>query len=108
MKWFVFFSALFMCSILISSPLYCLAADDLNNIETTFNKLCGQTENAETLPVEEITSMIAQCDSLMDKIMQSTHPKKKVLLFRLKKCRNFLEFIIQTKQLKPASHPEIE
>ncbi len=102
MKRFAGFSALFICSLFLFSPLYSLAADELDNIETTFNELCGRTETAETLPVEEIASMIARCDSLMDTVRQSTHPKKKVLLFRLKKCRNFLEYILETKK-KPSS-----
>jgi hypothetical protein len=101
MKWFTLLSALIIYSILISVPLYSQVSDDHNNLETAFNELCGQAENAETLSVEELTEMIAQCDSLEDKIIHSTHPKKKVLLFRLKKCRNFLNFIIQTKQLEP-------
>ena len=100
MKWFTFFLALLMSSTLLFSPLYSSASDDHNNFETAFNELCGQTENTETLTVEEITLMIVQCDLLKEKITQSTHPKKKVFLFRLKKCRDFLDFMIQTKQLK--------
>jgi hypothetical protein len=101
MKWLTPFLALVICSILLFSPSS-HASDDHNSLETAFNELCGQTEKVEALSAEEITKMIVQCDTLKEKITQSTHPGKKVLLFRLKKCRSFLEFIIQTKQLQPA------
>jgi hypothetical protein len=101
MKWAACFSVLTVCSLLVFTPLYGLAAGDRDSVETTFNELCGRTEHAETLSAEEITSMIARCDSLMETITKGTHPRKKVLLFRLKKCRNFLEYILETK--KPSS-----
>jgi len=100
MKLFSLCLAIIMCLAFFSLPLQSQASDDHKKLETVFNELCSQTENAEALSVEEITTMIAECDSLKDKIIQSSHPKKKILLFRLKKCRNFLDFIIQTKQLK--------
>ena len=95
------FSLCLLCSVLVLSPYYSQASDDYNSLEAAFNELCSQTENAEALSVDVITSMIAECDLLKEKVTKSSHPKKKVLLFRLKKCRNFLDFILQTKQLNP-------
>jgi len=101
MKWFTYYClTVLICSTLVFPPMYSQASEDHINLETAFNELCSQTENAETFSVEEISTMITKCDSLKDKIIKSTHPKKKVLLFRLNKCRNFLDFIIQTKLLK--------
>ena len=85
---------------LLISPVFSIAGEDYSDLEKSFTELCSQTENAEALSVEELTKMVARCDLLKDRITRSTHPKKKVLLFRLKKCRNFLDFIIQTKQIE--------
>jgi hypothetical protein len=89
-------SILFASGLLV--PLYGQTSDDYDQLEAAFNQLCGQLENAETLSVEELTTMIAECDELKQKITRNENPKKKVLLFRLKKCRDFIEFTIQTKQ----------
>ena len=80
--------------------MHCHASDENANLEATFNELCGRTDIAESLSVEELTTMVAECDTLEEKITNSSHPKKKILLFRLKKCRNFLDFMVQTKQLE--------
>lgn len=98
---YLVFSLVIICSTLVFFPFYSHASGDFDSLEATFNELCSQTENAEALSVDEITSMIARCGSLKEKITTSSHPKKKVLLFRLEKCRNFLEFILQTKELNP-------
>ena len=98
---YLIFSLFIICLALVFFPFYSQASDDFVSLEAAFNELCSQTENAQALPVEEITTMIAECDLLKEKITKSSHPKKKVLLFRLNKCRNFLDFILQTKLLNP-------
>ena len=100
MKWLSLLLALTICSTFTFPPVYSFASDDDAKLEATFNELCGRTENAEALTVEKLTTMVSECDTLEEKITQSSHPKKKILLFRLKKCRNFLHFMIQTKQLE--------
>ena len=100
MRSFTFLAILLLCFSPLLLPLTCHASDENANLEATFNELCGRTDQAEALTVEELTTMIAECDSLEKKITHSSHPKKKILLFRLKKCRNFLHFMIQTKQLE--------
>jgi hypothetical protein len=98
MKRLTLVSAIILFSSGLFVPLYGQASDDYDQLEAAFNQLCGQLENAEALSVEELTTMIAECDELKQKITRNENPKKKVLLFRLKKCRDFIEFTIQTKQ----------
>ena len=74
--------------------------EDHAQLEKTFTELCNQAANAEAFTIEKLTEMVAEADTLKEKLENSSHPKKKNLLFRLKKCRNFLAFIIETKQLE--------
>ena len=92
------FLALTISFAIIVSPIISLAEEDNAQLEAAFTELCNQSANAEQFSIEKLTEMVAECDSLKEKIANSSHPKKKVLLFRLKKCRNFLAFIIETKQ----------
>ena len=43
---------------------------------------------------------MAECDQLQKKIEASDDEQKKLLLFRLKKCRDFLVYIAELKQLE--------
>ena len=91
---------MFLCLTLLLAPSLSIASDDNAALEKSFHELCGQLESVMGLPIEELNKMVVQCDTLKEKITQSTHPKKKVFLFRLNKCRKFLEFAIETKELE--------
>lgn len=93
---------LLVCFFLLNAPTISGASGEYSAIEASFNKLCSQSEKAASLSIEQLTQMIDECDSLSQKLQKSSHPKKKVLLFRVKKCRNFLDFIVQTKNTKEA------
>jgi hypothetical protein len=85
----------FMAFAMLLSPASPIRAATL---QEKFDALCINTQDAESLPLEKLQALVAECDKLKEAIEQSSDPKKKVLLFRLKKCRNFLAFIVETKQ----------
>lgn len=72
------------------------------SLQEEFDALCIHTQAAESLPLVELRELVAECDKLREEIEQSNDPKKKVLLFRLNKCRNFLAFIVATKEVNEA------
>ncbi|MFO7605977.1 MAG: hypothetical protein R6W72_06740 [Desulfurivibrionaceae bacterium] len=58
-----------------------------------FDLICAHTADAGKLSKAELTELIEKCDELMPMIQASESPRKKVYLIRLKKCRNFLDFM---------------
>ena len=68
------------------------------SLQEEFDTLCVHTQDAESLSLERLQELVAECDQLQKKIEASDDPKKKLLLFRLKKCRDFLAYITELKQ----------
>lgn len=60
-----------------------------------FNMLCSKTEDADSLSPEQLEELIEQSDSLLDTIQKSEHKQKKIYIFRLKKCRNLFEYMLE-------------
>ena len=69
-------------------------------LQEEFDKLCVHTQDAESLSMERLQELVAECDQLQAKIEASDDEKKKLLLFRLKKCRDFLAYILELKQVE--------
>lgn len=69
------------------------------SLQDEFDRICIYTQDAETLPTDRLQELISQCDTLQEQIVASDDPKKKVLLFRLKKCRDFFNFVIDQRSL---------
>ena len=67
-------------------------------LQEDFDRLCIFTQEAESLSLEKLAQLVAECDQLKKRIEESDYEKKKVLLFRLEKCRNFFAYIIELKQ----------
>ncbi len=65
-----------------------------------FGRLCGATETAESLSVDELKALIAECDTLREVIEKEAGKQKKVYLFRLEKCRNFFSYLVTLKETK--------
>ena len=63
-----------------------------------FDRICGVTDMATTFSADELRSLIADCDSLMETLNKVNPPKKKLYIFRLKKCRNLFAFVLETKE----------
>ena len=79
--------------LVISYPLSAAAEEWVAD----FDKICALTNTADDLSVTELQKLITDCESLEKTISGSDSPRKKVYLFRLKKCRNFFAFLLETK-----------
>jgi len=67
------------------------------SLQEDFDKLCVHTQDAESLSLERLQELVTECDRLKERIEESNDPKKKLLLFRLNKCRNFLAYMVELK-----------
>lgn len=65
-----------------------------------FDSICAQAELAESLPTAKLKELITESDKLIGVIEASNDPKKKVYIFRLKKCRSLFEYIIDMRESK--------
>ena len=70
------------------------------SLQEEFDRLCIHTQDAESLSLEKLHELVAECDQLQKKIEESNDEKKKLLLFRLKKCRDFLAYMIELKEME--------
>lgn len=71
----------------------CLAGD----WKQDFEEMCGKTERAESMSVDELSTIITECERVQKEAEESTDPQKKIYIFRIKKCLNFYKFMKQTK-----------
>lgn len=65
-----------------------------------FERVCGQTDNAAELTVEELKKALAQCDALLPKIEALEATPRKVYLKRLQMCRNLFAYLLEGKEKK--------
>jgi hypothetical protein len=86
-KLFFPFSIFLICSVSLYAETW----------RADFDRLCSYTQEAEALSVKELKDLIAECDKLLEVIQKSDIAEKKVYLFRLKKCRNFFDYILSIK-----------
>jgi|GEM_PF-1300077 len=65
--------------------------------KTDFERLCGYTDIATTLEPSKLTELIGECDLLLERLQKLSDPKKKMYIFRTKKCRDLFRFVLETK-----------
>lgn len=70
-----------------------------------FDSICAQAEFAESLPTPKLKGLIAESDKLLGVIEASSDPRKKVYIFRLKKCRSLFEYILDLREMKNTPSP---
>lgn len=63
-------------------------------LQEQFDQLCRHTQNADGLSTEKLQELLRESDELRKNIESSDDQKKKLLLFRLNKCRKFIAYII--------------
>jgi len=86
--------------------LFASVAVYAGTLKEEFDNLCVNTQDAESLSLEKLQELVTECDQLKIKIEQSSDRQKKLLLFRLNKCRNFLAYIIEHKQGDNSGSPQ--
>ena len=72
--------------------------DEIAPLKKQFEKICGQTEIASSLSPEQLRELIIVSDQLLERLSSVTDPWAKVYIFRLKKCRDFFRFMLQSKE----------
>ena len=76
------------------------------SLQQEFEALCVHTQAGEDLSLEKLQELVTECDQLKKKIEESSDEKKKLLLFRLKKCRNFLAYLVELKEGENSGSPK--
>ena len=76
-------------------PPACLAQEEW---KAEFDAVCSKTDVAMTLLVEELKELIERCDKLKPRIEAEEESTRRVYLRRLQVCRNFLEYVLDSKQ----------
>ena len=66
-----------------------------------FEAVCGTTDASMSFTVEELTSLIARCDKLAERIGAEEETVRRVYLRRLKMCRDLLAFVLESKNPAP-------
>jgi len=85
--------------------LFSAAVAHGGSLQEDFDKLCVHTQDAERLSLERLQELVTECDKLQKRIEESNDPKKKLLLFRLNKCRNFLAYMVELKKEDSSGSP---
>ena len=77
-----------------------LSAGAEESWKTEFERVCGQTDNAADMTVEELKKALAECDALQPKIEALEATPRKVYLKRLQMCRNLFAYLLEGKEKK--------
>lgn len=60
-----------------------------------FNTLCGDTQKAVNLGQDDLKMLITRCEKLYSDLEASEAPQKKAFIYRIEKCKNFYQFLIE-------------
>jgi len=71
-----------------------------------FDKICGQAEAADSLPTARLKELVMESDKLLEVIEAGNDPRKKVYIFRLKKCRNLFVYIMDLRESEGSAGPK--
>ena len=82
-----------------ASILNCAYAAD-ESWKSDFEKVCGQTDNAADLTIEELKKTLEKCDALKSRIEALEPTPRKIYLKRLQMCRNLFQFMLESKEKK--------
>jgi hypothetical protein len=70
-----------------------VSAETEGNWREEFDRICARTGEAGKMSEAELNQLIAESESLREKIVGSNEPDGKVYLFRIGKCRDFFVFM---------------
>ena len=71
-----------------------------------FDRICGQAEAADSLPTARLKELVMESDKLLEVIEAGNDPRKKVYIFRLKKCRNLFVYIMNLRETEGGAGPK--
>jgi len=65
-----------------------------------FDALCSETQDAMLMSHEKLHDLVARCDALKPRIESLDESQRKVMLKRLKMCKDFYVYVLQSKESK--------
>jgi len=66
--------------------------------EKEFQAVCGKTDDAMTLTIQELRTLVERCDDLKASIDKLEGSARKVFMKRLQMCRDLYAFTLETKE----------
>jgi len=84
--------------LLLSATLWVAGVAQADSLESEFQRICSHTDSAAELPAEKLKSLVEDSDRLLEALTASALPQKKVLTFRLKKCRNLFRYLLEVRE----------
>ena len=63
-----------------------------------FEDVCGKTQDAMALHIEELRSLVSRCDRLRPQIEKLDESQRKVYSRRLQVCRDLYQFVIESRE----------
>ncbi len=70
-----------------------------------FDRICSQAEDADSLPTAKLKGLVVESDKLLEVIEAGNDPRKKVYIFRLRKCRNLFVYIMDLRETGGSAGP---
>jgi hypothetical protein len=64
----------------------------------SFDEICSKAQVADSLSVNELSTLIERSNKLMPEIQAAEDPSKKIYIHRLNKCKALFEFMIESKK----------
>lgn len=97
---FVMLTAVFLLDAGITIPVTGLQLSHAAETgwKAEFDAVCGQTDNAMNMGVEELKKALERCDRLKVQLEQLEPTPRKVYLKRLQMCRNLFDYMLESKQ----------
>jgi hypothetical protein len=83
--------------LVLTTTLLAAAPDQPETLESRFQRICSLTDSAVDLPTGELKALVMESEQLIEEIEASDLPQKKVLIFRLKKCRGLFQYLLQVR-----------
>jgi hypothetical protein len=68
--------------------------------KTEFEAICGRTQEAAAMSIDELRTLVDRCDKLRPRIEQLDETRSKVYLKRLRMCRDLFAFVLESKEKK--------
>jgi hypothetical protein len=62
-----------------------------------FDRVCGQSDNAMNMTVDELKGALARCDALKSAIEGLEATPRKIYLKRLQMCRNLFGYMLESR-----------
>jgi hypothetical protein len=68
---------------------------------TEFDALCARTEDAMSLPGDELRVLLTRCDALAPRLRGLDESTRKVFSKRLQLCRDLFDFVFKSREKGP-------